>query len=71
MNGKVILPVAGDWNIVCEAMNRIEGCIISAVRGDYAKIEASYTGKNPVYTIEITTNDFNGLMGDLEEDGFI
>ena len=71
MNGKVILPVHGGWDHVCDVMNRIEGRIISAIRGDYAKIEASYIGKNPVYTVEISTNDFHGLMGDLEEDGFL
>lgn len=71
MNGKILLPVHGDWDHLCDVMHRIEGRIISAIRGDYAKIEASYTGKHPVYTIEITTNDFSGLMDDLEEDGFI
>lgn len=70
MNGKITLPTTEDLDHAIEVMGRIEGTIVSAVRGDYPKIVARFVGNVPVYTIEISTNDFQGLIRDLEEDGF-
>jgi len=70
MNGRITLPETTDFDHVCEVMGRIEGTIVSAIRGDYPKIVARFDRNVPVYTIEISTNDFRGLVADLEEDGF-
>jgi len=72
MNGRITLPETTDFDHVCEVMERIEGTIVSAIRGDYPKIVARFDRDFLVYvyTIEISTNDFRGLVADLEEDGF-
>jgi len=70
MNGKITLPTTEDLAHTIEVMERIEGHICSAIRGDYPQIIAKFVGNVPVYTIEISTRDFQGLIRDLEEDGF-
>ena len=72
MNGRITLPETTDFDHVCEVMGRIEGTIVSAIRGDYPKIVARFDRDFLVYvyTIEISTNDFRGLVADLQEDGF-
>lgn len=70
MNGKITLPTTEDLDHAIEVMERIEGTIVSAIRGDYPQIVAKFVGNVPVYTIEISTRDFQGLIRDLEEDGF-
>ena len=71
MNGKITLPVHGGDETAVETLERINSCIVSAVRGDYARIVADFRSIRPEYAIEITTNDFRGLMRDLDEDGFL
>lgn len=72
MNGRITLPETTDFDHVCEVMGRIEGTIVSAIRGDYPKIVARFDQNFLMYTytIEISTNDFRGLVADLQEDGF-
>ena len=72
MNGRITLPETTDFDHVVEVMGRIEGTIVSAIRGDYPKIVARFDRDFLVYvyTIEISTNDFRGLVADLQEDGF-
>lgn len=71
MNGKITLPVHGGDEAAVETLERINNCIVLTVRGDSARIVADFRSIRPVYAIEITTNDFVGLMGELENDGFL
>ena len=69
MNGKITLP-AYDRAQAEAAMERLTGMILSAARGDVARIVVDYRARTPVYSIEITTSDFGFVISELEADGF-
>ena len=71
MKATIMLPVHGGAENAMVVFGRIEDLILSSVRDDHARIVADFRDARPVMFVEITTNDFNGLMGDLDEEGFL